>query len=202
MRKAFADYRESLSEDRRVLLDRYQVEDLAMKVVGVGSVGTFCAILLLMARDDDPLFLQVKEARPSVLEPYAGKSKYSNRGQRVVTGQRLMQSASDMFLGWTTGANDRHFYIRQLRDMKIKPLVELFTPNVMAGYAGYCGWTLARAHARSGQPALLAGYLGQNETFDDAIVDFATAYADQNERDHDVLVRAAQEGEIEVYLER
>ena len=135
--QAFKRYRESLPEERRVLLDRYQIKDFAIKVVGVGSVGTFCAIMLMTAGVDDPLFLQVKEAGSSVLEPYAGKSIYENHGQRVVTGLRLMQSASDLFLGWTEG---RHFYVRQLHDMKIKMLVELFTPTVMMQYAEYCGW--------------------------------------------------------------
>ena len=198
---AFARYRESLPDERRVLLDRYQRKDLAMKVVGVGSVGTFCAVTLMMADVDDPLFLQVKEAGMSVLEPYAGKSIYANHGQRVVTGQRLMQSASDMFLGWTEGREGRHFYVRQLHDMKIKLLVELFTPSVMVQYAEYCGWALARAHARAGQPAMIAGYLGKGDQFDEALADFATAYAQQNELDYKALVRAVQQGRIEVYTE-
>jgi uncharacterized protein (DUF2252 family) len=198
---AFAGYRESLADERRVLLDRYQRKDLAIKVVGVGSVGTFCAVVLMMADVDDPLFLQVKEAGPSVLEPYAGKSIYPNHGQRVVTGQRLMQSASDMFLGWTEGREGRHFYVRQLHDMKIKLLVELFTPGVMSQYAKYCGWTLARAHARAGQPALIAGYLGKGDQFDEAVADFANAYAQQNELDYKALVRAARQGRIQVVTE-
>jgi uncharacterized protein (DUF2252 family) len=198
---AFVRYRESLPDERRVLLDRYQRKDFAMKVVGVGSVGTFCAVMLMVADVDDPLFLQVKEAGTSVLEPYAGKSVYSNHGQRVVTGQRLMQSASDMFLGWTEGRGGRHFYIRQLHDMKIKMLVELFTLKVMIQYAEYCGWALARAHARAGQPALIAGYLGKGNEFDEALADFATAYAEQNERDYKALVRAVRQGRIEVYTE-
>jgi uncharacterized protein (DUF2252 family) len=198
---AFARYRESLPDERRVLLDRYQRKDLAIKVVGVGSVGTFCAVMLMMADVDDPLFLQVKEAGRSVLEPYAGKSIYANHGQRVVTGQRLMQSASDLFLGWTEGREGRHFYVRQLRDMKVKLLVELFTPGVMVQYAEYCGWALARAHARAGQPALIAGYLGKGDQFDEAVADFATAYAQQNELDYKALVRAARQGRIEVYTE-
>ena len=195
---AFARYRESLPDERRVLLDRYQRKDLAMKVVGVGSVGTFCAVMLMMADVDDPLFLQVKEAGTSVLEPYAGKSIYANHGQRVVNGLRLMQSASDLFLGWTEGREGRHFYVRQLHDMKIKLLVELFTLKVMVQYAEYCGWALARAHARAGQPALIAGYLGKGDQFDEAVADFATAYAEQNERDYKALVRAARQGRIEV----
>ena len=198
---AFVRYRESLPDERRVLLDRYQRKDLAVKVVGVGSVGTFCAVMLLMADVDDPLFLQIKEAEPSVLEPYAGKSIYGNHGQRVVTGLRLMQSASDLFLGWAEGGEGCHFYVRQPRDIKIKLLVELFTLKVMVQYAEYCGWALARAHAKAGQPALIAGYLGKGAQFDEACADFATAYARQNERDHEALVRAARQGRIEVQTE-
>jgi uncharacterized protein (DUF2252 family) len=198
---AFVRYRESLPDERRVLLDRYQRKDLALKVVGVGSVGTFCAVMLMMADVDDPLFLQVKEAGTSVLEPYAGNSIYANHGQRVVNGQRLMQSASDMFLGWTEGRGGRHFYVRQLHDMKIKLLVELFTLSVMAQYAEYCGWALARAHARAGRPSLIAGYLGKGDQFDEAVADFATAYARQNESDYKALVRAARQGRIEVQTE-
>jgi hypothetical protein len=198
---AFASYRESLPEERRVLVDRYQIRDFAIKVVGVGSVGTFCAVMLMMADVDDPLFLQVKEAGSSVLEPYAGKSIYENHGQRVVTGLRLMQSASDLFLGWTKGREGRHFYVRQLHDMKIKMLVELFTPKVMLQYAEYCGWALARAHARAGQPALIAGYMGKGDEFDEALAEFAVSYAQQNERDFEALVEAARKGRIKVYTE-
>jgi hypothetical protein len=155
----------------------------------------------MMADFDDPLFLQVKEAGTSVLEPYAGKSIYANHGQRVVNGQRLMQSASDIFLGWTEGRDDRHFYVRQLHDMKIKMLVELFTLKDMVQYAEYCGWALAMAHARAGQPALIAGYLGKGDQFDEAVADFAIRYAEQNERDYQALVRAVRQGRIEVYTE-
>jgi hypothetical protein len=198
---AFARYRESLPDERRVLLDRFQRKDLAIKVVGVGSVGTFCAVILMMAEVDDPLFLQVKEAGPSVLEPYAGKSIYANHGQRVVNGLRLSQSASDLFLGWTEARQGRHFYIRQLHDMKIKLLVELFTLSVMGQYADFCGWALARAHARAGQPALIAGYLGKGDQFDEAVADFATAYAEQNERDYQAMLSAVRQGRIKVYTE-
>jgi uncharacterized protein (DUF2252 family) len=198
---AFARYRESLPEERR-MVDRYQIKDFAIKVVGVGSVGTFCGIVLMMADVDDPLFLQLKEAGSSVLEPYAGKSIYENHGQRVVTGLKLIQSASDLFLGWTKDREGRHFYVRQLHDMKIKMLVELFTPKVMQQYAEYCGWALARAHARSGQPALIAGYLGKGDEFDEALADFAISYAQQNERDFGALVQAARQGRVEVYTER
>lgn len=202
VRRAYEQYRESLSHERRILLDRYQLMDIASKVVGVGSVGTICAIMLLMAEKDDPLFLQVKQARPSVLEPYAKKSLYKNHGQRVVVGQRIMQSASDMFLGWTEGRFDRHFYVRQLRDMKIKPLVELFNPSFMIEYAEYCGWALARSHARSGRPAFLSGYMGDCDKIDQAIANFAVAYADQNESDYADMVKAAKRGDIEAYIEK
>lgn len=198
---AFARYRESMQEDRRLLLDRFKLMDLAIKVVGVGSVGTYCGIMLLMASEHDPLFLQFKHARPSVLEPYAGKSLHANEGQRIVHGCRMMQSASDIFLGWTEGDRGRHFYIRQLKDMKIKPMVEVFTPGVMREYAELCGWTLAHAHARSGEPARISGYLGKGDKFDEAIADFAVAYADQTERDHDVLLRAVRAGKLEVITE-
>jgi hypothetical protein len=175
--------------------------DMAIKVVGVGSVGTFCGILLLMASEQDPLFLQVKQARPSILEAYAGKSLHSNHGQRIVHGYRMMQSASDLFLGWTEGDAGRHYYIRQLKDMKIKPIVEVFTPSVMREYAELCGWTLAHAHARSGSPVEISGYLGKSDKFDEAIADFSIAYADQSERDHEVLVKAVREGRLEVFIE-
>jgi uncharacterized protein (DUF2252 family) len=202
LREAFHRYRQTLSDDRRVLLDRYELVDHAVKVVGVGSVGTRCGILLLVAGPNDRLFLQVKEARASVLEPYAGKSVYDNHGQRVVIGQRLMQAASDMFLGWTHGHAGRHFYARQLRDVKVKPLVEVYDPPTMTSYAESCGWVLARAHARSGDPALIGGYLGICDRFDRAIADFAVAYADQNERDHAAFVGAVREGRLAADLER
>ena len=199
--EAFEHYRATLAEDRRVLLDHYELKDVAMKVVGVGSVGTRCFIMLLLGGADDPLFLQVKEARASVLEPYAGKSTYQNHGQRVVMGQRLMLSASDVFLGWTETVRG-HFYLRQMRDMKLKPLVELFGPEVMNQYAEMTAWALASAHARSGDAAKIAGYLGKKEDFDEALADFSESYADQNELDHKALVRAVREGRLEVYLER
>ena len=199
--RAFAGYRETMREDRRLLLDRYKVMDTAVKVVGVGSVGTFCGVILLMASEHDPLFLQFKQARPSVLEAYAGKSLHSNHGQRIVHGCRMMQSASDLFLGWTEGEVGRQYYVRQLKDMKIKPMVEVFTPRVMLQYAELCGWTLAHAHARSGEPVRLSGYLGKSDKFDEAIADFSIAYADQSERDHDVLVKAVRAGKLEVFIE-
>lgn len=200
IQQAFGLYRDSLAEHLRVLLDRYQVMDHAIKVVGVGSVGTICAILLLMAGNDDALFLQVKQARESVLEPYAGKSRHGNHGQRVVTGYKLMQAASDLFLGWTHGAHG-DFYVRQLKDVKIKALVEIFGPETMSAYADACGWCLARAHARSGDPATIAGYLGKGDQFIDAVADFSVAYADQSEHDHEVLSKAVRAGTLPVELE-
>jgi hypothetical protein len=158
--------------------------------------------MLLMADERDPLFLQVKEAGPSVLEAGAGKSVYANHGQRVVKGHRLMQSASDVFLGWTEGRRGRHFYIRQLRDAKIKAAVETFGSAEMLLFAEVCGWTLARAHARSGEPALIAGYLGDSDTFDTALAEFAIAYADQSERDHEALVKAVRAGRLQALIER
>jgi uncharacterized protein (DUF2252 family) len=201
VQEAFARYRQSLADDRRTLLNRFEVRDVAMKVVGVGSVGTRCGIILLMAGAQDPLFLQVKEARASVLEAYAGRSVYPNQGQRIVNGHRLMQSASDLFLGWTVGLMGCHYYIRQLRDMKIRMLVETFNRTDMIQYAKLCGWALARAHARSGEPAKISGYLGSSDKFDEAIAGFATAYADQTERDYDVLKKAVRGGKLEVLSE-
>ncbi len=195
---AFAAYRATLEDDRQHLLDHYELRDLAVKVVGVGSVGTWCGILLLLASEQDPLFLQVKEARASVLEAYAGQSIYPNHGQRVVNGCRLMQSASDLFLGWMIGPEGRHFYVRQLKDMKISALVELFNRSLMTQYAELCGWTLARAHARSGESARISGYLGKSDRFDEAIADFSAAYADQTERDHKRLKKAVRDGRLEV----
>jgi uncharacterized protein (DUF2252 family) len=202
IQEAFARYRMSLPDDRRVLLDRYEVKDITIKVVGVGSVGTICAVMLLMAGENDPLFLQVKQANESVLERFAGKSIYPNHGQRVVQGHRLMQSASDVFLGWTEGRFGRQFYIRQLRDAKIKFAIETFGSVEMLQFAQWCGWTLARAHARSGESALIAGYLGESDIFDTAIVAFSTAYADQVERDHEVLTKAVRAGKLEALIER
>ncbi len=202
VREAFERYGATLAEDKRLLLNRYEFKDIAMKVVGVGSVGTRCSIILMMGGADEPLFLQVKEARASLLEPYAGKSIYPNHGQRVVMGQRLMLSASDIFLGWTESDIGNHFYIRQMRDMKLKPLVELFSPAVMNQYAEVCAWALAAAHARSGDAAKISGYLGKKEDFELALADFAEVYANQNEKDHQALVHAVQEGRLEAYIER
>jgi hypothetical protein len=151
-----------------------------------------------LANGRDPLFLQLKEARASVLEAYAGKSVFLNHGERVVNGYRLMQSASDLFLGWTVGPSGRHFYVRQLNDVKIKLLVELFSPSVMMQYAELCGSTLAMAHARSGEPSRISGYLGKTDKFDEAVADFSVAYADQSERDHKMFMKAVREGRLEV----
>jgi uncharacterized protein (DUF2252 family) len=200
VKQAFRCYRETLPDDLKALVDRYEVKDVAIKVVGVGSVGTRCAILLMMTADDEPLFLQVKEAHRSTLEPYAGKSVYSNCGQRVVAGQRLMQAASDRFLGWTEQW-ERHFYVRQLRDIKIEPLVEIFDSRALADYGGWCGWALARAHAKSGDAATISGYLGNSSRFDNAVSNFAVAYADQNERDYQALLEAIRGGKIAVLQE-
>jgi uncharacterized protein (DUF2252 family) len=189
-------YRDTLPDDRRMLLDRYHVVDLAMKVVGIGSVGTRCAVLLLMAGDDDSLILQYKEADPSVLEPFAGKSKYKNHGQRVVAGQRLLQSASDLFLGWSSDDQGRDFYFRQLRDMKTTVRVDGMSASVLAQYAAMCGWALARGHAKSGDAALVSGYLGRGEAFDRALASFARTYADQTERDHAAMVQAVKAGRL------
>jgi uncharacterized protein (DUF2252 family) len=194
-----AKYRETLAEDRRALFDRYSFVDAAIKVVGIGSVGTRCWIVLLMSEKNEPLFLQFKQANASVLEPYVGKSQYPNHGQRVVMGQRIMQAASDIFLGWTSApAGD--FYVRQLRDAKIAPNVETFNESMFDAFAGACGWNLARAHAKSGHAATIGGYLGKSDAFDEAIVEFAKAYADQTERDHDALKAAVKAGKIEVFL--
>ena len=186
----------------RQLLDRYELVDIARKVVGVGSVGTNCGILLLESGAGDPLFLQFKEAGASVLERYGCAAPYEHHGERVVRAQRLMQSASDMFLGWLTGEGKGHrsFYIRQLNDVKLKPQVELAVPNSAKVYARYCGRALARAHCRSGDAVLLSAYMGDSNAFEDAIADFAVAYADQTERDHQALLAAVRAGRVEAQL--
>ncbi|MFO1324380.1 MAG: DUF2252 domain-containing protein [Burkholderiales bacterium] len=200
-RAAMAAYRLSLSDDRRVLLDRYHVVDFAMKVVGIGSVGTRCYIALLMSEHDDPLMLQFKEAQRSVLEPYTAKCAYENQGQRVVMGQRLMQSSSDIFLGWVRGQRGHDFYVRQLRDMKMSMPIDGISATRLAEYAKACGHTLARAHAKGGDPSAVSGYLGKGDKFDRAVTRFAFAYADQTERDHATLVRAVKAGRVEVLEE-
>ena len=194
--EAIAGYRESLPGHIRSLFDRFCFFDLAVKVVGVGSVGRMCTIALFMAADNDPLFLQIKEARASVLEPYAGKSRYANHGQRVVEGQRLMQTASDVFLGWTLARNGRHAYVRQLRDMKLSAAIEDCDASLLRHYGRMCAHALARAHARSGDAALISGYMGSGQTFDDAICEFAVEYADQNLSDYRTFTRAIRRGTI------
>jgi hypothetical protein len=191
----------TLPSDRRALLDDYQLADVARKVVGVGSVGTRCWIILLLGRDGrDPLFLQAKEADTSVLADHVGASQYRNQGERVVAGQRLMQAASDMFLGWErvdgVDGKRRDFYIRQLRDWKGIAMPETMSPLQLETFGGICGLTLARAHARSGDRIAIASYLGKKDSFDRALVTFAEAYADQNERDHQALVDAVKAGQL------
>ncbi|MFE9635381.1 DUF2252 domain-containing protein [Streptomyces sp. NPDC006463] len=195
--KIFRKYRSTLPEERRLLLDRYRFVDAARKVVGVGSVGTRCYIALLTGRDEqDPLFLQFKEAVPSVLEAHLPADSHDHHGHRVVAGQRLMQATGDIFLGWTTGPEGRHFYCRQLRDMKGSAVVETMSPSALRDYAGLCGVALARAHARSGDRIAIAGYLGKGDTFDRAVADFALTYADQTVSDHAALTAAVSAGHI------
>jgi uncharacterized protein (DUF2252 family) len=197
-----AQYQRTLTPDRKYLLEQFEFCDMARKVVGVGSVGTRCWIILMLGRDTaDPLFLQVKEAEPSVLSRFVGASRYANQGQRVVAGQRLMQAASDIFLGWQRmkaglDGRTRDFYVRQLRDWKFSVEIQLLRPEGLQLYGALCGWTLARAHARSGDRIAIAAYLGGSDVFDRAIAKFAVAYADQNERDYQALVDAAKSGRV------
>jgi uncharacterized protein (DUF2252 family) len=193
-------YIPSLADDRKFLLEQYRIVDVARKIVGVGSVGTRCWVIFLKGNhDNDPLFLQVKEAQASVLEPYIGKSVYKNNGQRVVAGQRLIQAAPDIFLGW--GEQDGiHFYVRQLRDMKggVEFDPEKVKIQNLPQYAGLCAWAMALAHAKSGDAALIAGYVGKSDELDEAMVEFAFSYADQTEKDYNALVAAAKSGRIKV----
>ena len=199
LRQFVRQYHKTLPDDRCALLERYELVDLVIKVVGVGSVGRRCAVALFMARDDDPLFLQFKEARASVLEPYAGPSRYRNHGERVVEGQRLMQSASDIFLGWSRVGDPRaDFYVRQLHDRKTTAVVDGMGFRQLVDYVRHCGRALARAHAKAGDASAISGYLGRGEAFDDAAVRFAAAYADQTEADFATLERAAKAGKIPV----
>ena len=194
----FRAYRATLQDDRRHLLERFEVIDMARKVVGVGSVGTRAFIVLLQGRDQqDPLFLQVKEATASVLEDHLPKSRYKQPGERVVQGQRLMQAASDIYLGWTKGAEaNRYLYWRQLRDMKGSAEVESLNPAALSFYARQCGWTLARAHARSGDPIAITAYLGKSDGFDQSVTDFSERYADQNEQDYQAFTEAIRSGQL------
>jgi hypothetical protein len=193
-----AQYRASMSDDRKALLDRFHLVDAAFHVVGVGSVGTRCLVALFVAEDDDPLVLQAKQALPSVFEPYAGASAYKCQGERVVVGQHLMQAASDLFLGWAEAEDGNDFYVRQLRDMKTSASVDRMTGEDLAQYAQFCGRTLARAHAKAGGVAgAISAYLGRGEAFDLALAAFAAEYAEQNERDYACLVEAVKAGTIE-----
>jgi uncharacterized protein (DUF2252 family) len=202
LRRLIGSYRRTLETDRRYLLEQFEFVDMARKVVGVGSVGTRCWIVLMLGRDaSDPVFLQVKEAERSVLEDFAGASEYANHGQRVVAGQRLMQAASDIFLGWQRTQVDldgrpHDYYVRQLRDEKFSAAIEAMSPAGMLAYGALCGWTLARAHARSGDRIAIAAYLGQSAVFDQAVATFAVACADQNERDHQALTAAVASGRV------
>jgi uncharacterized protein (DUF2252 family) len=206
LQSIFRNYRRTLQQDRRHILEQFRWIDMARKVVGVGSVGTRCWILLMLGRDGtDPLFLQVKEAQASVLEPYLGKSEYANHGQRVVVGQRLMQSVSDIFLGWvhvdgkdTLDGASRDFYFRQLWDWKTSLDLDVVVPVGLELYSQVCGFLLARAHARSGDRIAIAEYLGKSDVFDRSIAEFARAYADQNEKDYAELVQAGKDGRITV----
>jgi len=195
---AFAAYEDSLAPEQRVLMKRYQLRDVAFKAVGVGSVGTFCAIGLFATADGDTLVLQLKEARRSVLAPYAGDSLFDNQGQRVVVGQRMMQASADVFLGWARDAPDgRHFYVRQLKDAHLQAVGAAIEGDALRFYAQLCGRTLARAHARAADSARIAGYLGGSESFDVALAEFACAYADQTEQDWRVFCDAIRSGRVE-----
>ena len=200
LNRMFAAYHDTQLAHLRRLFDRYRLMDFAFKVVGVGSVGTRCYVALFLADVKDPLFLQIKQARASVLEPYAGNSEYDHNGQRIVVGQHLMQSASDIFLGWTTGDDGRHYYLRQLRDRKYSVLPDNHEPKEMARYADACGWALARAHAKGGDAAMVSGYLGQSDAFDQALGRFAVAYADQNAADYKALKQAVNSGRVQAVV--
>lgn len=188
--RTFDRYRKTLPLERRVLLDRYEIQDSALKVVGVGSVGTMCAMILLMAGKDDPLFLQLKEAQSSVLENYVSFEKFKTHGERVVYGQKLMQSAYDILLGHFVGESGRHYYVRQLRDIKVRMNIENYGYKELIVYAQRCAWALARAHARSGDPAIIAGYMGSKRKFSKALTEFSFLYADQNKRDYQLFLQA------------
>jgi uncharacterized protein (DUF2252 family) len=197
---AFKRYHEALTDDPRGLIDRYQVTDIATKVVGIGSVGRRCGIVLLVADDSDTLCLQIREAGASVLEAHLGRSGYANHGQRVVAGQRLMQAASDVFLGWIADRG-RRYYVRQVREIRIKPEVEILNADDLTRYAEWCGWALARAHAKAGDASMISGYLGSGSRFDSSIASFAWAYAEQNDADHAELLKAIRAGRIAVKRE-
>ncbi|PSL50281.1 uncharacterized protein (DUF2252 family) [Chitinophaga niastensis] len=191
-------YMRTLPDDKHYLFNQFKIIDIALKVVGVGSVGTRCLVALMMNAREEPLFIQVKEARTSVLEAYTAKSKYKHNGERIVQGQRLVQAASDIFLGWSTGLEGRHFYLRQLRDRKIAPDVEHFDKELLAAYAGLCGRVLARAHAKTGHGNIISSYMGKADVFDQAIGKFAVAYADQTEKDYAEFMKAIKAGKLPV----
>ena len=191
-------YKSTLQKDRRLLVDQYKVIDVALKIVGVGSVGTRCFVILLMNENKEPVFLQVKEARPSVLEPLAKQTEFEHQGERIVQGQRLIHSASDIFLGWATGPKGRQFYLRQLRDKKLSPEIELWDEVLLSGYAALCGNVLARAHCKTGQGAFICGYLGKGDAFANAICHFAKAYADQTEKDYTDFMKAVKAGRFAI----
>jgi uncharacterized protein (DUF2252 family) len=195
-----AQYRDSLPDDRRYLFDRYCLEDFALRVVGLGSVATRCFVGLFFCDDENPLLLQIKEARRSVLEPYTAQCPFENQGKRVVVGQRLMQAASDIFLGWAH-VRGHDFFVRQLRDMKLSAPIEDYSATRLEQYAEVCGWVLARAHAQSGDPAMISGYLGEGDKSEVALADFAIAYSDQIEQDHAAFVAAERSGRIEALVE-
>ena len=199
--EALEDYRVSLPDPVRVLFDRYRLQDIAAKIVGIGSVGTRCFVGLFFSAENHPLLLQFKEACPSVLARYAGASIYQNQGQRIVMGQRLMQCSSDIFLGWTRNREGQHFFGRQLRDMKFSVPVEDSDAKLLGNYAELCGWTLARAHAKSGDAATISGYLGKTDGFDRAVGKFALAYAKQTARDHAALKAAVRAGRLQAVIE-
>jgi uncharacterized protein (DUF2252 family) len=202
VKKSLIAYRSSLVPAYQKLFDRYELLDAAIKVVGVGSVGTYCWVLLLSASENDPFFLQVKQANASVLEAYAGKSEFANHGQRIVNGYRLMQPFSDIFLGWTEGELEgRQFFVRQLRDMKISARVNTFNEELMTTYAEWCGWALALSHARSGDPLVISGYMGSGDVLDKAIANFAVSYADQNEKDYAKFRIAIRDGKISAEMD-
>jgi len=197
----FDEYYQSLSDDRKSLLSRYKIEDIALKVVGVGSVGTRCLIGLFSASDEDAIVLQFKEGNRSVLEKYAGASEYINQGERIVNGQRLMQTVSDIFLGWTKSQDGTEFYVRQLRDMKASANIDNLTPHLLKQYGSLCGWALAKSHAKAGRSPEITGYIGKTDVFAQAVADFAVQYADRTEKDYALLKKAAKNKRIKVIYE-
>jgi hypothetical protein len=198
LERMWGEYLKTMSHDRRELLSHFTVQDLVFKVVGVGSVGTRCMVLLLVDHMGKPLFLQLKEARPSVIAQFYKSPVIKHEGERVVQGQRMLQAASDVFLGWATGPLGRQFYFRQLRDMKLSANIELFDIDLLEGYARLCGWIMARAHAKaSGQAIEVSAYIGRGDQFAEALTGYAATYADQVERDYDVFLKACRSGQLE-----